>query len=121
MAQCEACGGRLRRIHRKFWERCLYYALYECRECGGTYPAPRRITFYFGNQTRCPNCGTERVKRLSRPDRIDRMYYGPLNVVARMCGGRLYHCGFCRLQFYDFRRSNYARSLELTSKARQDA
>jgi hypothetical protein len=28
-----------------------------------------------------------------------------LNLLERMCGGGLYHCRFCRLQFYDRRKS----------------
>jgi hypothetical protein len=28
-----------------------------------------------------------------------------LNLLERMCGGELYHCRFCRLQFYDRRKS----------------
>jgi hypothetical protein len=36
-------------------------------------------------------------------DKIDRMSTGFLHFAERLCGGRLYHCCFCRLQFYDRR------------------
>jgi len=31
------------------------------------------------------------------------MDWGLWNLAARVCGGKLYHCWFCRLQFYDRR------------------
>lgn len=100
----------MHRVHRSLWERMLYYAVFECTECGELRHEPRRITFYLGAETRCPNCGTERLRRLQQRDRIDRMYKGPLNVIAAVLGGRLYHCAFCRIQFYDFRTSSYCRA-----------
>ncbi len=52
----------------------------------------------------CPECGTTRLKKLSKPDRIDRVSTVPWSKIQRFLGGRLYHCLFCRLQFYDCRR-----------------
>jgi hypothetical protein len=40
---------------------------------------------------------------LKRRDGIDRMYRGGLSLLHRLLGGKLYHCWFCRLQFYDLR------------------
>ncbi len=44
-----------------------------------------------------------RVTRLKEPDRIDPFQTGFLNLLERMAGGRLFHCRFCRVQFYDRR------------------
>ena len=57
-----------------------------------------------GKSVRCPKCGTYRVVRIKEPDRIDRMHTGLLNLLERMAGGRLYHCRYCRIQFWDRRR-----------------
>jgi hypothetical protein len=49
-------------------------------------------------------CGTYRVVRLKQPDKIDRKHHGFLNLVERVAGkGRLFHCRWCRLQFFDRR------------------
>jgi hypothetical protein len=38
------------------------------------------------------------------------MHTGLLHLFERLAGGRLYHCCFCRLQFYDRRRMRGATS-----------
>jgi hypothetical protein len=49
-------------------------------------------------------CGSYRVSKLKTPDRIDRFHGGLLNLLERFAsGGRLIHCRWCRLQFYDRR------------------
>jgi hypothetical protein len=57
-----------------------------------------------GKSARCPKCGTYRIVRLKEPDTVDPMHTGPLNLLERMAGGRLHHCRFCRIQFWDRRR-----------------
>jgi len=104
MRKCGQCGGRLRRVHRTFWERFLYMAVYACKECKLEEPVPRHYTHHFGKQSRCPRCGTFRVVRLKGRDRIDPMQGGFLNLIERLAGGKLHHCRFCRLQFYDRRK-----------------
>ena len=64
----------------------------------------RRYTFRKGPEARCPLCGTYRLRALAERDHIDRMYNSLVNLVLRIMGGRLYHCRYCRLQFYDRRR-----------------
>jgi len=32
------------------------------------------------------------------------MFSGALNTLERLAGGRLHHCCFCRIQFYDRRK-----------------
>ena len=102
--KCVQCGERLRRVHRTFFERFSYMAVYECRTCKREEFAPRRFRYHFGPSCRCPLCGTYRVVRLKQPDKIDRMHSGFLNFLEHVAGkGRLFHCRWCRLQFYDRR------------------
>jgi hypothetical protein len=102
--KCVQCGQRLRRVHRTVVERIGYMAVYECRTCKREEFAPRRFRYHFGPSCRCPLCGTYRVVRLKQPDKIDRMHGGFLNFLEHLAGrGRLFHCRWCRLQFYDRR------------------
>lgn len=103
MRKCSECGGGLKRVHRTFWQRFTYMAVYKCRDCERRIPAPRRYTYHFGNASRCPQCGTFRIVRLKERDKIDGMHKGFLNLMERLAGGRLYHCRYCRLQFWDRR------------------
>jgi hypothetical protein len=91
-------------VHRTFFERFSYLAIYECRECENEEFIPRQYTFHFGETVRCPKCGTFRVTKLRGPDKIDPMFPGLLNRVEKMMGGVLHHCCFCRIQFYDRRK-----------------
>ena len=90
-------------MHRTFWERFRYLAIYECRHCEREVLVPRQHTYHFGSACRCPKCGTFRVVKLKEPDKIDPMYGGPLNWLERLAGGNLYHCCYCRVQFFDRR------------------
>lgn len=102
--KCGQCGGKLRRVHRNFWERFSYMAIYECGSCQRQEYAPRRFRFHLGPSCRCPICGSYRVAKLKERDRIDKMHSGLLNLMERMAGhNRLFHCRWCRLQFYDRR------------------
>jgi len=105
MQKCGQCGGKLRRVHRTFFERFGYMAIYACKECEQEEFVPRRYKFHFGPSARCPRCGTFRVVRLKAPDRIDPMYVGFLNLMEHLAGGKLFHCRYCRCQFYDRRRT----------------
>jgi len=58
----------------------------------------------MGEYPRCPRCGTYRLTRLATRDKIDQMYNSPASFVQRMCGADLYHCRYCRVQFYDMRK-----------------
>jgi DNA-directed RNA polymerase subunit RPC12/RpoP len=103
MVQCGNCGGRLKRIHRTFSERFSYMAIYECRKCSQELCIPRRYRYHLGGEARCPHCGTTRLTKLKDRDGIDPMQSGLLNLMERLAGGKLYHCCFCRIQFYDRR------------------
>jgi hypothetical protein len=104
MRKCGKCGGRLRRVHRSFIQRLSYMAIYECRECKAEEAAPRHYRLHSGKACRCPKCGTFRVVRLKERDHIDPMQGGFLNMVERLAGGKLHHCRYCRIQFYDRRK-----------------
>jgi DNA-directed RNA polymerase subunit RPC12/RpoP len=109
MSQCERCGGRLKRVHRTFLERFRYLAVFECQDCLQQVCVPRQYRYHFGEEARCPHCGTTRLSKLKERDGIDPMESGVLNLVEHLAGGRLYHCCFCRIQFYD-RRSAVSRA-----------
>ena len=106
MRKCGYCGGsRLKRVHRTLIERFSYLAIYECRDCENEEFIPRRYTFHFGDKVRCPRCGTYRITKLRGPDKIDKMARGLWNTFEKIAGGnQLYHCCFCRIQFYDRRK-----------------
>jgi hypothetical protein len=78
-------------------------ATYTCRSCHRDDTVPRAYLYHFGDQCRCPKCGTLRVKKLKQRDKIDPMRSGVLNLLERMAGGHLFYCCFCRIQFYDRR------------------
>ena len=100
MMNCAHCGGRLRRIHRTFFERFSYLGIYQCRRCERVQYFPRHYRFHLGPSARCPRCGTYRITKLKGPDKIDPMASGLLNWLERRAGGHLHHCCFCRVQFY---------------------
>ena len=101
--KCGRCGGNLRRIHRTFWERLSYVAKYRCKNCRSTEAVPVPYRFHLGQFCRCHRCGTFRVRRLKTRDRIDPMERGLLNKLEKLAHGKLYHCKFCRIQFWDRR------------------
>jgi DNA-directed RNA polymerase subunit RPC12/RpoP len=103
MYHCSLCGGQLRRVHRRFFERWVYLAVYECRKCQRVTRIARPYQYHFGPEARCPRCGTTRLSKLKGRDDIDPMNSGVFNLLERLAGGKLYHCCFCRIQFYDRR------------------
>lgn len=94
----------MRRVHRTLLERISYLAIYSCKECHAEDNLPRAHQLHRGKAARCPKCGTFRLTRLREPDHIDRMHTGFLNALEKMAGGRLFHCRYCRIQFWDRRR-----------------
>ena len=106
MPKCGSCGSkRMKRVHRTFWERFTYLAIYECGDCHSAEPVPRLFRYRLaGDFAMCPRCGTLRITKLRDRDRIDPMERGFLNFIERIAGGQLYHCCYCRVQFYDRRK-----------------
>ncbi len=103
MRKCIHCGGKLRRIHRTPIERISYMAIFQCCLCNREQYMPRPFRLHFGPHARCPKCGTYRLTRLAELDVIDSVQGGFLNLLERLCHGNLFHCRFCRVQFYDRR------------------
>ncbi|MGA2273524.1 MAG: hypothetical protein ABSH00_08210 [Bryobacteraceae bacterium] len=93
----------MRRIHRTLLERLSYLAIFQCCVCEREQHVPRPFQLHFGPQARCPKCGTFRLTRLGEPDAVDSMQGGLWNRMERLFRGNLYHCRFCRVQFYDRR------------------
>ena len=103
MEKCANCGKPLRRVRRTFFQQFRYSAAYQCRECGGEEYAPHAYRFHFGPYARCPRCGTVRILKRKKRDPVDPMHWSFLIVLERLLGGKLCHCEFCRIQFYDRR------------------
>jgi len=100
------CGGKFGRVHRTLKQRLTYMAVYRCRLCGRVSVRPRRFMFYFADRTRCPLCGTERLGRLAERDPIDRLHWNLFRLCPPLFRTRLYHCRYCRIQFYDVVRTD---------------
>jgi len=103
MPRCARCN-QLHRLHRRFWQKLIYQAIYECADCKARIAEPRRFMFRLSRRPRCPQCGTSHLRQFSGRDRIERMSHHPLSMLQALLGGRLYFCALCRLQFYDWRR-----------------
>jgi cytoskeletal protein CcmA (bactofilin family) len=68
-------------------------------------PEPDEGTEVPDDQVRCPHCQTTRLTVLKKLDRIETLYGSALmNRMRARRGDTLYHCVFCRLQFYDPRK-----------------
>jgi len=79
---CSTCGYRART-----WRR----------------PFEKTFTFVFARYSRCIQCGSYRVRRLSGRDRIDSRSTHPLSVLLALTRAPFYHCNPCRLQYHDWR------------------
>jgi hypothetical protein len=116
MQKCGSCGSqRMKRVRRLLWERFTYLAIYQCRNCKAVESVPRSFLYHFGTDCRCPKCGTFRVTKLRERDHIDPMMPGIWNLLERLAGGKLYHCRYCRVQFYDRRRLKPRETAEMQS------
>jgi DNA-directed RNA polymerase subunit RPC12/RpoP len=104
MRRCLSCGGRLRRAHRSWVERLRYQAKYKCKDCGQEHTEDQWYAFLVGGESRCPRCGTYRLRGLTSVDKIDRMYKNLFSYSQKFLGANLHYCPFCRLQFYDLRK-----------------
>jgi hypothetical protein len=58
-----------------------------------------------GDNVRCPHCQTLRLKVLPKIDRIEKLYGNTLmNRIRARRGDTIYHCVYCRMQFYNPRK-----------------
>jgi hypothetical protein len=96
------------RMHRTAAQRILYSDVFRCTHCR---TRTRRIrpglsvplAFYFSRFTHCIRCGSARIERLEKRDRIDSLSRHPFSNVLRLTGAPLKKCPACRLQYYDWR------------------
>jgi len=99
MFTCPECASPGKRRPRTFKERFTNRAKLVCVGCGGTW-FWRRVPFQ--KYAHCPQCGTPRLSKLSKYDRIDRKSSSWFRKLLGLFGAPIYHCTFCRLQFRDF-------------------
>jgi DNA-directed RNA polymerase subunit RPC12/RpoP len=71
-----------------------------CSGCGAVWYWRRVL---LQKHVRCPDCGTNRLSKLTKYDKIDRKSRSYLRRFLGMFGAPIYHCTFCRLQFRDYR------------------
>jgi hypothetical protein len=86
----------------------LYSDAFECRKCGQRRRVVHRslrvnARFFFSRYTHCIRCGTARVHRTAKADRIDSMSHHVLSIIQRLAGAPVNRCIACRLQYYDWR------------------
>ena len=108
MPQCPDCGRRLERVHRNRAQKLLFSEIVRCHHCGrriSRFHGPLTTTAQFVSSpyTRCIQCGTHNVRRLTKRDRIDWLSKHPLSWLFRLTGAPLNKCDRCRLQYYDWR------------------
>ncbi len=65
---------------------------------------PAKPGSQFSMNCQCPRCGNPNPSIRLKRDKIDKMLRSPLRFMHRLLGGTLYHCAYCRLQFYDVRK-----------------
>jgi hypothetical protein len=104
MPDCQVCGQETVRTRRNIVQRLYTRAVFKCLRCGNRVAVYRRFVGAFGRYTRCPQCGTrQNLSKLKSIDRVDRLNKNPLRWLLGVLGAPLYHCTFCRLQFWDTR------------------
>jgi hypothetical protein len=109
MPICANCGETLVRSHRKLWERLVYALVFKCKKCEARSGAKFHFYFYLSRHCKCPRCGTEDVEKRTGRDKIDKVIRTPVSMLQGLIGAQLYHCVYCRLQFYDLRGRNHKR------------
>jgi uncharacterized protein with PIN domain len=84
-------------------QRLYAVAAFKCPQCESRMYHRRQFLGAFHRYTQCPQCGTAKLSRLKSIDYVDQLNKNPLRLLLRMFGAPLYHCTFCRLQFWDLR------------------
>jgi hypothetical protein len=101
--RCPNCGGTTIRRHRRGFEKLIFSQTYRCRRCNIRFAKGYFNLGIFEKFASCPQCGNPAPDQRSRRDKVDSMLGGVVRLVHWALGGKLYHCVFCRLQFYDVR------------------
>ena len=109
MPKCPTCLRSLMRTHRTPWQKLRGAEAFRCRKCG--YRTSRwrpalgvALQFVFSRHSHCVSCGTERVKRIAKRDRVDSMSRNIVSILFGLTGAPLNKCPACRLQYRDWRR-----------------
>lgn len=97
-------------------ERLLYSEVYRCEHCRERV-RKSRVDLRNAHYVKCPRCHSVDLSVLRRRDKIDAMRPGLVNFLSRLAGGKLYHCWFCRLQFYDLRQRFNAATADASQSA----
>jgi predicted RNA-binding Zn-ribbon protein involved in translation (DUF1610 family) len=108
MPLCPHCGSDLTRRHRTLLQKFAYSDSFECRKCRSRRRVLHRFfrvnaTVLFSRYTHCVRCGTARVHRSAKADRIDSVSKHVFSMVQHLSGAPVYRCIACRLQYYDWR------------------
>ena len=74
------------------------------------------------HKVHCPHCQTTRLRVLNKLDRIETLYGNALlNRIRARRGDTIYHCVYCRLQFYDPHKPNVRAETARKSQEKQAA
>jgi hypothetical protein len=108
MPVCPNCGHHLMRMHRSAAQKIVYADAFRCSRCHFRTRRLRTalsvsLAFYFSRFTHCIRCGSSRIERLKKRDRIDSTSKHPTSLLLRLTGAPLKKCPACRLQYYDWR------------------
>jgi hypothetical protein len=108
MPQCAHCGKHLVRAHRTPFQRLVFEDVFQCTKCGYRLerwrPIARvQVTFIFSRYSHCVQCGTSKVHRLTKRDRVDSISTNVLSLLFGFSGAPLNKCTACRLQYRDWR------------------
>jgi hypothetical protein len=108
MPECPNCGRELKKTHRTALQKLLYSGAFVCPKCRfrmRRFRPTLRVNaiFVFSRYTHCINCGSSRVHRLSKRDRVDTMSHHVFSVLQHLTAAPLNKCTACRLQYYDWR------------------
>lgn len=91
------------RRRRQLIEKLFAGAAHFCQSCGAKWYTYRSLFAAFQRYTQCPSCRNRELTRLDRIDKLDNMSRNPLRRLLTAFGCPLYHCGYCRMQFRDWR------------------
>jgi uncharacterized protein with PIN domain len=105
---CPRCGAPLERTPRSLVGRALFRKVQLCKKCGyrlreWRVPFEAALTFMLSRYSRCIQCGSYKVRRLTGRDEIDRVSVHPLSMLVGLTLAPFYHCNPCRLQYHDWR------------------
>jgi predicted Zn finger-like uncharacterized protein len=100
---CATCGHETVRTRRNSFQKLYTLAIFKCPKCDDRFYLRRKFLGIFGRYVQCPKCGTMNLSKFKNIDRIDRVNKNPFRLALSIVGAPLYHCTFCRLQFWDWR------------------